>query len=206
MSIEIKISKKPVEYTKAFKTLEKRHLDVLNNKKPELIWILEHPSVFTAGVSFKDGDILDKSQKIIKTNRGGRITYHGPGQLIFYVVINLKKRRQDIRWFINILENTLIYTLRNYKIVAKANRKNVGVWVNHKRKIKKIAAIGIKIKKWVAYHGFSLNINTNLKEYKKIVPCGLKNRNVVNLVDITNKKPLNIKNYIITNFLNNLKN
>ena len=87
MSIEIKISKKPVEYTKAFKTLEKRHLDVLNNKKPELIWILEHPSVFTAGVSFKDGDILDKSQKIIKTNRGGRITYHGPGQLIFYVVI-----------------------------------------------------------------------------------------------------------------------
>ena len=206
MSIEIKISKKPVEYTKAFKTLEKRHLDVLNNKKPELIWILEHPSVFTAGVSFKDGDILDKSQKIIKTNRGGRITYHGPGQLIFYVVINLKKRRQDIRWFINILENTLIYTLRNYKIVAKANRKNVGVWVNHKRKIKKIAAIGIKIKKWVAYHGFSLNINTNLKEYKKIIPCGLKNRNVVNLVDITNKKPLNIKNYIITNFLNNLKN
>ena len=205
MSIEIKISKKPVEYTKAFKTLEKRHLDVLNNKKPELIWILEHPSVFTAGVSFKDGDILDKSQKIIKTNRGGRITYHGPGQLIFYVVINLKKRRQDIRWFINILENTLIYTLRNYKIVAKANRKNVGVWVNHKRKIKKIAAIGIKIKKWVAYHGFSLNINTNLKEYKKIIPCGLKNRNVVNLVDITNKKPLNIKNYIITNFLNNLK-
>ncbi len=206
MSIEIKISKKPVEYTKAFKTLEKRHLDVLNNKKPELIWILEHPSVFTAGVSFKEGDILDKSQKIIKTNRGGRITYHGPGQLIFYVVINLKKRRQDIRWFINILENTLIYTLRNYKIVAKANRKNVGVWVNHKRKIKKIAAIGIKIKKWVAYHGFSLNINTNLKEYKKIIPCGLKNRNVVNLVDITNKKPLNIRNYIITNFLNNLKN
>ena len=206
MSIEIKISKKPVEYTKAFKTLEKRHLDVLNNKKPELIWILEHPSVFTAGVSFKDGDILDKSQKIIKTNRGGRITYHGPGQLIFYVVINLKKRRQDIRWFINILENTLIYTLRNYKIVAKADRKNVGVWVNHKRKIKKIAAIGIKIKKWVAYHGFSLNINTNLKEYKKIIPCGLKNRNVVNLVDITNKKPLNIRNYIITNFLNNLKN
>ena len=206
MSIEIKISKKPVEYTKAVKTLEKRHLDVLNNKKPELIWILEHPSVFTAGVSFKDGDILDKSQKIIKTNRGGRITYHGPGQLIFYVVINLKKRRQDIRWFINILENTLIYTLRNYKIVAKANRKNVGVWVNHKRKIKKIAAIGIKIKKWVAYHGFSLNINTNLKEYKKIIPCGLKNRNVVNLVDITNKKPLNIRNYIITNFLNNLKN
>lgn len=206
MSIEIKISKKPVEYTKAFKTLEKRHLDVLNNKKPELIWILEHPSVFTAGVSFKDGDILDKSQKIIKTNRGGRITYHGPGQLIFYVVINLKKRKQDIRWFINILENTLIYTLRNYKIVAKANRKNVGVWVNHKRKIKKIAAIGIKIKKWVAYHGFSLNINTNLKEYKKIIPCGLKNRNVVNLVDITNKKPLNIRNYIINNFLNNLKN
>tara|TARA_B100000242_G_scaffold257669_1_gene201616 strand:- start:1689 stop:2309 length:621 start_codon:yes stop_codon:yes gene_type:complete len=205
MSIEIKISKKPVEYYKAFKTLEKRHLDVINNKKPELIWILEHPSVFTAGVSFKDEDLLDKTQKIIKTNRGGRITYHGPGQLVFYVVINLKKRKQDIRWFINILENTLINTLRNYKVVAKANRKNVGIWVKHKRKIKKIAAIGIKIKKWVAYHGFSLNINVNLKEYKKIIPCGLKNRNVINLVDIINKKPLKIKNYIIYNFLNNLE-
>ena len=205
MSIEIKISKKPVEYYKAFKTLEKRHLDVINNKKPELIWILEHPSVFTAGVSFKDEDLLDKTQKIIKTNRGGRITYHGPGQLVFYVVINLKERKQDIRWFINILENTLINTLRNYKVVAKANRKNVGIWVKHKRKIKKIAAIGIKIKKWVAYHGFSLNINVNLKEYKKIIPCGLKNRNVINLVDIINKKPLKIKNYIIYNFLNNLE-
>ncbi len=205
MSIEIKISKKPVEYYKAFKTLEKRHLDVINNKKPELIWILEHPSVFTAGVSFKDEDLLDKTQKIIKTNRGGRITYHGPGQLVFYVVINLKKRKQDIRWFINILENTLINTLRNYKVVAKANRKNVGIWVKHKRKIKKIAAIGIKIKKWVAYHGFSLNINVNLKEYKKIIPCGLNNRNVINLVDIINKKPLKIKNYIIYNFLNNLE-
>ena len=205
MSIEIKISKKPVEYYKAFKTLEKRHLDVLNNKKPELIWILEHPSVYTAGVSFKENDLLDKSQKIIKTNRGGRITYHGPGQLVFYIVINLKKRRQDIRWFINILENTLINTLQNYRVVAKASRKNVGIWVKHKRKMKKIAAIGIKIKKWVAYHGFSLNINVNLKEYNKIIPCGLKNRNVINLVDIIKKKPLKIKNYIIDNFLNSLK-
>ena len=205
MSIEIKISKKPVEYYKAFKTLEKRHLDVLNNKKPELIWILEHPSVYTAGVSFRENELLDKSQKIIKTNRGGRITYHGPGQLVFYVVINLKKRRQDIRWFINILENTLINTLQNYRVVAKASRKNVGIWVKHKRKTKKIAAIGIKIKKWVAYHGFSLNINVDLKEYNKIIPCGLKNRNVINLVDIIKKKPLKIKNYIIDNFLNSLK-
>ena len=205
MSIEIKISKKPVEYYKAFKTLEKRHLDVLNNKKPELIWILEHPSVYTAGVSFRENELLDKSQKIIKTNRGGRITYHGPGQLVFYVVINLKKRRQDIRWFINILENTLINTLQNYRVVAKASRKNVGIWVKHKRRTKKIAAIGIKIKKWVAYHGFSLNINVNLNEYNKIIPCGLKNRNVINLVDIINKKPLKIKNYIIDNFLNSLK-
>ena len=205
MSIEIKISKKPVEYYKAFKTLEKRHLDVLNNKKPELIWILEHPSVYTAGVSFRENELLDKSQKIIKTNRGGRITYHGPGQLVFYIVINLKKRRQDIRWFINILENTLISTLQNYRVVAKASRKNVGIWVKHKRKTKKIAAIGIKIKKWVAYHGFSLNINVNLNEYNKIIPCGLKNRNVINLVDIIKKKPLKIKNYIIDNFLNSLK-
>ena len=89
--------------------------------------------------------------------------------------------------------------------MQKQTEKNVGIWVKHKRKIKKIAAIGIKIKKWVAYHGFSLNINVNLKEYKKIIPCGLKNRNVINLVDIINKKPLKIKNYIIYNFLNNLE-
>ena len=204
MTIEIKISKKRVDYVKAVKYLEKRHTQVLNSKKPELIWILEHPSVFTAGISYDEKHLLDKKQKVIKTDRGGKLTYHGPGQIIFYTIINLNTRKRDIRWFINVLENTIIDTLKIYNIDSVSNRKKIGIWVNHKQKQQKIAAIGIKIKKWVTYHGFSLNINVNLNEFKKIVPCGLKNRNVINLKDISNIKINNIKQKLISNFINNL--
>ena len=206
MNFQIKKSIKPVKYKFALKVMEKRLEEIFKGKKRDLIWILEHRDVYTAGTSFSEKEIIDKSINFIKTNRGGKITYHGKGQLVFYFVIDLKKRKINIKQLISLLEKTIIDALSYYKIKSFADRKNIGIWIKNKKKIKKIAAIGIKIKKWVAYHGFSLNINTNLKEYKKIIPCGLKNRNVVNLVDITNKKPLNIRNYIITNFLNNLKN
>ena len=205
MNIEIKISKKRVDYIKAVKYLEKRHAQVLSNKKPELIWILEHPPVFTAGISYEEKHLLDKNQNVITTDRGGKITYHGPGQIIFYTIINLNTRKRDIRWFINVLENTIIDTLRFYKIDSVSNRKKIGIWVKHKQKQKKIAAIGIKIKKWVTYHGFSLNVNVNLNKFKKIVPCGLKNRNVINIKDISNKKINNIKKILVSNFINNLE-
>ena len=139
MNIEIKISKKRVDYIKAVKYLEKRHAQVLNNKKPELIWILEHPPVFTAGISYEEKHLLDKNQNVITTDRGGKITYHGPGQIIFYTIINLNTRKRDIRWFINVLENTIIDTLRFYKIDSVSNRKKIGIWVKHKQKQKKIA-------------------------------------------------------------------
>ena len=205
MSIEIKISKKPVEYTKAITFLEKRLVKLKNNKATELVWILEHPKIYTGGVSYKNYEILDKSIKIINTNRGGKITWHGPGQTICYFVIDLSKRNKDIRKFVLNLEKIIIKTLEEYKIKSFADRKNIGIWVNHKNKIKKISAIGIKVKSWIAYHGFSINIKNDLKYYKKIVPCGIINREVINLINIKNQKYNFINKKIIKNFIKYLK-
>ena len=207
MIIETKISKKPVIYKKAIKILENRITSVLKNEKPELIWILEHNNVYTAGTSFKVSDIVDKSIKIIKTNRGGKITFHGKGQIIFYFVINLNSRKKDIRWFINIIEKSIIYSLKEFGINSYNDEKNIGIWIKHKSTTKKIAAIGIKIKKWVAYHGFAINYSVNLNNIKKIIPCGLKDKDLVNisqLKDIDKNKfiKLLIKNFI--KYLNNL--
>ena len=134
MSIEIKISKKPIEYNKAINYLEKRVKSVQENNGDELLWILSHPSTYTAGISSKNTEILDKKINVIKTNRGGKITWHGPGQKIFYFVINLSKRDKDIRKFINDIEKIIMMTLREYKIESFADRKNVGISV--KKKIK----------------------------------------------------------------------
>tara|TARA_B100000029_G_scaffold358720_1_gene351536 strand:+ start:42 stop:662 length:621 start_codon:yes stop_codon:yes gene_type:complete len=205
MSIEIKISKKPVEYTKAITFLEKRLIKLKNNKANELVWILEHPKIYTGGVSYKNYEILDKSIKIINTNRGGKITWHGPGQTICYFVIDLSKRNKDIRKFVLNLEKIIIKTLEEYKIKSFADRKNIGIWVNHKNKIKKISAIGIKVKSWIAYHGFSINIKNDLKYYEKIVPCGIINREVINLINIKNQKYNFINKKIIKNFIKYLK-
>ena len=185
MDIEIKKSKKPVKYDDAIKFMENR-LDDLNDKKSkELIWILEHNDLYTAGTSSKESEILDKSIKITKTNRGGKITYHGPGQLICYFVIDLKKRKKDIRKFISTIEKTIISTLKHFNIEAIADKKNIGIWYKDKSELKKIAAIGVRVKKWIAYHGFSININNNLNHFEKIVPCGIKDKKVVKLTDIS---------------------
>ena len=129
MDIEIKKSVKPVNYKSAINTLEKRVHNLAINNGKELIWFLEHKSIFTAGTSYKENEIIEKSIKIFKTNRGGKITWHGPGQIICYMVINLNKRKKDIRKFINIIENSIIKTLRDYKINAHADRKNIGIWL-----------------------------------------------------------------------------
>ena len=207
MIIETKISKKPVIYKKAIKMLENRFTNVLKNKKPELIWILEHSNVYTAGTSFKVSDIIDKSIKIIQTNRGGKITFHGKGQIIFYFVINLNNRKKDIRWFINIIEKSIISSLKEFGINSYNDKKNIGIWINHKSKIKKIAAIGIKIKKWIAYHGFAINYSVNLNNFNKIIPCGIKNKGLINIsqlkeIDKNKFIKILIKNFI--KYLNNL--
>jgi lipoyl(octanoyl) transferase len=205
MNIDIKKSTKLVNYTKAIDFLEKRLIEVNQKKSNELIWVLEHPSTFTAGVSYNKNEILDKKINLIKTNRGGKITWHGPGQLVCYFVIDLNKRKKDIRRFVTLIEKTIMQTLKKYKINSFSDRKNIGIWVNDKNKTKKIGAIGIKIKKWIAYHGFSLNINNSLHQYKKIIPCGIKDKEVSNLKLIKNQNYMKIKDEIVLNFIKNLE-
>ena len=205
MNIDIKRSVKPVKYIDAIEFLEKKVEEVSAGKSNDLIWILEHPSIFTAGKRFNDNEILDKKIKLIKTQRGGKVTWHGPGQLICYFVIDLNKRNKDIRKFINFIEESIIETLNAYKISSFSDRKNVGIWVKDKNKIKKIGAIGVRVKKWIAYHGFSLNINNNLNQYKKIIPCGIKNRDVINLKLIKKQNYKKIKEKIVLNFVKSLK-
>ena len=206
MNIEIKKSKKPIKYEEAIKIMEERLLLINNNTSNELIWILEHEDIYTAGTNFKESEILDKSIKIIKTNRGGKITYHGKGQLICYFVINLSKRKKDIRKFISLLEKTIIDTLKSYKIETFPDRKNVGIWFNDKNSLKKVAAIGVRVSKWIAYHGFSININNDLKKYDAIIPCGIANKGVTNLKNIKDQNYIGLESELIKNFITNLNN
>ena len=210
MMIEIKKSIKPVKYKNAILILEKRLNEIHTKKNSELIWILEHQEVYTAGTSYKNNEILDKSIKIIKTNRGGKITYHGPGQLVFYFVIDLNKRGKNVRKLISSVENAIIGSLKEFKIDTFADRENVGIW--HKRKfdnkikIEKVAAIGIKVKKWIAYHGFALNISNNLDVYTKIIPCGIKDKDITNLMKIKKQRYKYISDILIDKFLEQIKN
>ena len=205
MNIEIKKSKKPIKYEHAIKLMEKRLQDINQNNSRELIWTLEHGDIFTAGTSYHENEIIDKSINIVKTNRGGKITYHGPGQLICYFVIDLKKRNRDIRKFVSMIEKTIIETIKSYKIDTFADKKNIGIWYNENNKIKKVAAIGIRVSKWIAYHGFSININNNLEKYKSIIPCGIKNKGITSLAEISNQDYKNFEKKLVDNFINNLK-
>ena len=205
MNIEIKKSIKPVKYDVAVKLLEERLLDINNNKKSDLIWILEHKEIYTAGSNYKEEEILNKDIKLIKTNRGGKITYHGPGQLICYFVIDLKKRQRDIRKLITLIEKTIIESLLDYDIRSFGDPKNIGIWIKHQKEVKKIAAIGIRVSKWIAYHGFAINVNNDLSKYNNIVPCGIKDKVVTNLKEIKDLNYKNLNNLIIKNFIKNLE-
>ena len=204
MSIEIKKSEKPVIYEDAKKMMEDRLLNVDQNKSNELIWTLEHPDIYTAGTSYSESDILDKSIKILETNRGGKITYHGPGQLICYFVIDLKKRKKDIRNFITIIEKTIIDTLKFYNIKTFSDKENIGIWYKDNEQTKKVAAIGVRISKWIAYHGFSININNNLDKYKVIIPCGIKDKGITNLKQIKDQDYKDLNKKLVEIFISNL--
>ncbi len=206
MSIEIKKSEKPIIYEDAKKVMEERLLDLDLNKSNELIWTLEHPDIYTAGTSFSDSDILDKSIEILKTNRGGKITYHGPGQLICYFVIDLKKRKKDIRNFISIIEKTIIETLNYFNIKSFSDKENIGIWYEDNEQIKKVAAIGVRISKWIAYHGFSININNNLEKYNAIIPCGIKDKGITNLKQIKDQDYKELDKKLVEIFISNLNN
>tara|TARA_B100000959_G_scaffold228910_1_gene244411 strand:+ start:493 stop:1110 length:618 start_codon:yes stop_codon:yes gene_type:complete len=201
MNIEVKISVKPVDYIKSMKILEKRVDDVSLGKKREFLWILEHTTVYTAGKSAKDGDLLDKSTKIIKTNRGGKLTLHSPGQKVIYFVLNLNNRKKDIRKLVRKIEECIIEVLKEYKIKSFSDKDNIGIWVGNGHSSKKIAAIGIRIKRWIAYHGFSINITNDLTKYKKIIPCGIKNKGVTNLKSLGVINCKDIEKTIVSKFL-----
>ena len=204
MNIEIKKSIKPINYFDAINILEKRLEDLYAHINKELIWTLEHEEIFTAGTSYKENEILDTSINLIKTNRGGKITCHAPGQLICYFVIDLRKKK-DIRKFISCIEETIIETLKHYQIETFSDKDNIGIWYKKKNSVNKVAAIGVRVKKWIAYHGFAININNNLDQYKKIIPCGIKDKGVTNLISIIDKDYSNLDNLLIEKFISNLK-
>ena len=201
MNIEIKKSKKPIKYEDAIKLMENRLQEIHLNKSNQLIWILEHEEIYTAGTSYLESEIIDKSINLLKTNRGGKITYHGPGQLICYFVIDLKKRKKDIRKFISLIEKTIIDTLKFYGIETNADKENIGIWYNDKKNIKKVAAIGVRVSKWIAYHGFSININNDLKKYNAIIPCGIKDKGITTLKKISDQDYKKLEEKLIENFI-----
>ena len=205
MNIEIKKSIKPVKYDVAIKFLEERLLDINNNNKNDLIWFLEHEEIYTAGTSYKEEEILNKNINLIKTNRGGKVTHHGPGQLICYFVINLKPRNKDIRKFVTLIEKTIIESLSEFNIKSFGDPKNVGIWVNDKASIKKVAAIGMRVSKWIAYHGFAINVNNDLTKYQNIIPCGILDKGITNLKAINNQNYNTLSDIIINNFTKNLE-
>ena len=205
MKIEIKKSIKPVKYKDAISILEERLLDISKNKKGDLIWALQHEEIYTGGTNYKEEEILNKNITLIKTNRGGKITYHGPGQSIFYFVIDLKKRNKDIRKFITLIEKTIIESLLEFNIKSFGDPKNIGIWINDKNNIKKVAAIGVRVSKWIAYHGFAININNNLSKYKNIIPCGVLDKGVTNLKQVNDQDYNTLNDIILDNFTKNLE-
>jgi len=178
--IEIKISNKEVNYKEAVLFMESKVRDISENHSKELLWFLSHDHIFTQGTSASDDEILNSDViEVLKTNRGGKTTYHGPGQRIVYFMLNLNNKKKDIRKFISIIENSVIDFLKNYNVEARAFKDRVGIWVIKNNKMtfdkeKKISAIGLRVKKWITYHGMSFNINPDLKYYNSIHSCGLK--------------------------------
>ena len=178
--IEIKLSNEEINYKEAVLFMESKVRDISENHSKELLWFLSHNHIFTQGTSASDDEILNSDViEVLKTNRGGKTTYHGPGQRIVYFMLNLNNKKKDIRKFISVIENSVIDFLKNYNVEARAFKDRVGIWVIKNNKMtfdkeKKISAIGLRVKKWITYHGMSFNINPDLKYYNSIHSCGLK--------------------------------
>ena len=181
MNIEIKKQYDFVDYEKSVEFMKSRVSEIITESKEELIWFLNHDHIYTQGTSAAKSEILKKNKiQIVKTNRGGKTTYHGPGQRIIYFIINLNKRKKDIRQFISIIESSLMEFLNAYNLDCATYKNRVGIWVTGKNgkkfsKEEKIGAIGLRLKNWITYHGLSFNINPDMKNYKYINACGLEN-------------------------------
>jgi lipoyl(octanoyl) transferase len=189
LNLEWRFENNLINYSESLKFMEQRAKDIFENREKSLIWVLEHPPIYTAGISSDDNDLLNNSEiEVIKTNRGGKYTYHGPGMKIIYTMLDLKKlfypQEPDISRFVEFLESWIMAVLSQYNIVAEIRKNRVGLWVNTSQGEKKISAIGIKIKRWVSYHGIAININPDLKNFENIVPCGLKEYGVTSFSDL----------------------
>lgn len=188
------ISDRTVPYEEALATMEARVADIRAGRAPELVWLLEHPPLYTAGTSSRDIDLLQPTRfPVHVAGRGGQYTYHGPGQRVAYVMMDLRRRRQDVRRFVSDLEEWTIRTLGRFNVAAERRADRVGVWVvrpdkqplpDGRPREDKIAAIGVRIRHWVSFHGLSINVEPDLSHYAGIVPCGIAGHGVTSLVDL----------------------
>ncbi|MBV6631952.1 MAG: lipoyl(octanoyl) transferase LipB [Alphaproteobacteria bacterium] len=189
-TIDWKISKEPVDYADALQQMEERAAQIANGEANDLIWLLEHPPLYTAGTSAKEEDMLTAQFPVHKAGRGGQFTYHGPGQRVAYLMLDLKLRRQDIRWYIHELEQWIIDALATFQVVGERREGRVGIWVDRSRyggrqgQEDKIAAIGVRVRRWVTMHGISINVDPDLSHFDGIVPCGIREHGVTSLVDL----------------------
>lgn len=187
-SIEIRIEKEPVPYENAIEFMERRVEDISAGKAPEMIWFLEHPPLISAGSSARQEDLLEASRfPIHKTGRGGQFSYHGPGQRIVYAMLDLGLRGKDIRKYVSLLEEWVIQALATFNINGERRPGRVGIWIDRgDGKEDKIAAIGVRVRRWVAFHGISINVEPNLSHFEAIVPCGISENNlgVTSLIDL----------------------
>jgi len=202
--IEVKTTREPVEYQKAIKTMEARVEGIRNGSQTELLWFLEHPPIYTAGTNSNQKDLLSPNRfPVHQTGRGGQYTYHGPGQRVVYTLFNLKNREADVRQFVRNLEKVVINTLAEFGVVGERRKGRIGIWVNDGENEKKIAAIGIRIRHWITFHGISINVEPNLEHFSGIVPCGISEYGVTSLRDLKVKYTLSsIDNVLKKHFLN----
>jgi len=188
--VEWRISDQPVGYLEAVAAMEARAAAISAGSAPELVWLLEHPSLYTSGTSGKAGDLLDARFPLFATGRGGQLTYHGPGQRVAYVMLDLKQRRPDVRAYVAALEEWIIRTLAAFNVRGERREDRVGVWVRRPDKgagyEDKIAAIGVRLKRWVSFHGIAINVEPDLSHFSAIVPCGVADPRygVTSLVDL----------------------
>ncbi len=183
--IEWRISDTPVPYPEAVAAMEDRVAMIRAGTAPQLVWLLEHPPLYTAGTSARDADLVDPSLlPVFRSGRGGQYTYHGPGQRVAYVMLDLERRGRDIRVYVRNLEEWLIRTLASFTIKGERRAGRVGIWINEGDGLEaKIAAIGVRVRHWVTFHGVALNVDPDLSHYRGIVPCGISEHGVTSLVD-----------------------
>lgn len=168
-------------YPEAVAFMEERAAAIAEGRARELVWLLEHPPIYTAGTSAKPGDLVDARFPVYASGRGGQYTYHGPGQRVGYVLLNLRRRGGDVRRFVYDLEEWLIRTLARFNVRGERREGRVGIWVVHGGREDKIAAIGVRVRRWVSFHGVSLNIDPALEDFSGIVPCGIRDHGVTSL-------------------------